>query len=154
MRLTSSNWRVRVATFTSAALLSLTTVAVAALSAALYPRRLPPLHDARVVDVVFGSQPVIWAARLLFVSLACVLAVGGAFVVVSAVARMRNGDWLRRAGPFEVSEARVAELEDEAYFWKSAARDCYDEIERINEADENITTPTETATYDDDYDTI
>lgn len=142
----------RVATLTFATLLSLTTFGVATLSAALYPRRLPPLHDTYLIDVVFGSQPVVWAARLVLVSGAFVLAVGGAFVVVSTLVRMRNGDWLRRAGPFEVSEARVAELEDEAYFWQSAARDYYAEIERIHESDTAIDMFNETATFDDEYD--
>ena len=154
MRLNSPKRTARAATLTSAALASLTTIGVAVLSAALYPRRLPALRDPQVVSVVFDSQPVIWAARLLLVSAAFVLAVGGAFVVASTAVRTRNGDWLKRAGPFEVSEARVAELEDEAYYWQSAARDCYDEIERIHAWDDAPNTPNETATFDDDYDKI
>jgi hypothetical protein len=45
-----------------------------------------------------------WAARLLLVSAAAVLAFGGVFIIASTVIRMKNGEWLRRAGPFEVSE--------------------------------------------------
>jgi hypothetical protein len=33
-----------------------------------------------------------------------VLAFGGIFIVVSIGIRMKNGEWLRRAGPFEISE--------------------------------------------------
>jgi len=34
---------------------------------------------------------------------------------------MKDGDWLRRAGPFEVSETASAEIEGEAEFWRDLA---------------------------------
>jgi hypothetical protein len=61
------------------------------------------------------------AARLLLVSAAGVLAIGGVFIVVSIGIRMRNGEWLRRAGPFEISEGEVGEAEDEIGFWHRTA---------------------------------
>ena len=102
--------------------LSLSAAGLTALCVALFPHHLPTPQNPQVVDVaVFDSRPVIWAARLLLVSVAFVLAVGGAFVVASTVVRMRNGDWLRRAGPFEVSESSVGDLEDDIYLWRSTA---------------------------------
>jgi hypothetical protein len=56
MRLNFSKRTARVTTFTSAAPLSLTTLGVAALSAALFPRRLPPLQGPHVIDVVFDDD--------------------------------------------------------------------------------------------------
>ncbi len=145
----------RAASRTTVAALCLTAVLVAvALCTALFPRHLPTPRNPQVVDVVFDSRPVIWAARLLLVSLAFVLAVGGAFVVASAVARARNGDWLKRAGPFEVSEAVVANLEDQVHLWQSAARDSYEQLDavraRFDEASELI----EQEHLDDDYDKL
>ncbi len=119
------------ASVVAALLLSIVAAGAVGLCAALFPDRLPAPGDPDVIDLVFDSRPVVWAARLLLVSAAFVLAVGGAYVVASTVVRMRNGDWLRRAGPFEVAETVAAELEDQVHFWRSAALDCYDELERI-----------------------
>ncbi len=83
-------------------MLSLTATGAATLCVALFPHHVPTPRDPHVVDLVFDSGPVVWATRLLLVSGAFVLAVGGVYIVASTVARMRNGDWLKRAGPFEV----------------------------------------------------
>jgi len=100
-----------------------------------------------VIDVIFDSRPVICAARLLLVCAAFVLAVGGAFIVSSTVARMRNGDWLKRAGPFEVSETTRAALEHQVHLWQRATHDSHDELEvvqaRLAEAKELIITLTQ-----------
>ena len=121
-------------------------IAVAWFCAALVPGRLPAPQDPQVIDVIFDSRPVIWATRLLLASAAFVLAVGGAFIVSSTVARMRNGDWLKRAGPFEVSESVRTELEDQVHLWQSATRDIHDELEavqsRLDEAEAVIITLT------------
>ncbi len=135
-------------------LLPLTAVGAATLCAALFPHRLPVPQHPQVVDVVFDNRPVIWAARLLVVSAAFVLAVGGAFVVASTVVRMRNGDWLKRAGPFEVSESSVGDLEDDVYLWRSAAYEFHDALERLSEPLNDISAPNKKAATDDDYDKL
>jgi hypothetical protein len=96
--------------------------AVALLVKGLYPADLPQSPSPDFVDNVFDNRGVLWAARLLLVSAAGVLAVGGIFIVVSIGIRMRNGEWLRRAGRFEVSEANVGEAEGEVEYWRRAAR--------------------------------
>ena len=106
------------------------------------------------MNLVFDSRAVIWAARLLLVSAAVVLAVGGAFVVASTVVRMRNGDWLRRAGPFEVSEARVAALKDEVHLWRSAAYDFRDDVEYLREPFGDNDELNQEVNPDDDYDKL
>lgn len=119
------------ATFIAAVSLSAAAVAAALLCATLFPGPLPAPRDPHFVDVVFDSRPVVWAARLLLVSAAFVLAVGGAYIVGSTIVRMRNGEWLKRAGPFEVAETVLADLEDQIRFWRSAALDDQDEIESL-----------------------
>jgi ABC-type uncharacterized transport system permease subunit len=154
MRHSTPNRTARTIATLTAVALSLTAAGVAALCAALFPRHVPTPQDPHVVDVVFESGPVVWAARLLLVSAAFVLAVGGAFVVASVVVRTRNGDWLKRAGPFEVSETSVTELEDEVHFWRSAARDCYDELNRVHKLDEEADKLQDPVLSEDDYDKL
>lgn len=61
-----------------------------------------------------------WAARLLLV-VAAVLAFGGVFIVASTVIRMKNGEWLRRAGPFEVSETAADRMAGQVELWRETA---------------------------------
>jgi hypothetical protein len=109
----------------------LVVVAAAWLCLALFPGPLPTPRHPDFVDNIFDSRAVIWAARLLLVSAAFVLAVGGVFIVASTAIRMRNGDWLRRAGPFEVSETAASELRDQVVLWRSATLDAHEEIEEL-----------------------
>jgi len=96
-------------------------IAVVLLVKGLYPADLPESRNPDFVDNIFDNRGVLWAARLLLVSAAGVLAFGGIFIVVSIGIRMKNGEWLRRAGPFEISEGPLHETEDETDFWKRAA---------------------------------
>lgn len=102
-------------------------LAIALLVKGLYPVDLPESHDPDFVDVVFDNRGVIWAARLLLVSAAGVLAFGGIFIVVSIGIRMRNGEWLRRAGPFEISEESLDRAKDEAGLWHRVAQTSQEE---------------------------
>jgi len=95
--------------------------AVVLLVRGLYPADLPQSPTPDFVDNVFDNRGVLWAARLLLVSAAGVLAFGGIFIVLSIGIRMRNGEWLRRAGPVEVSEEKVGEVEGEVGYWRQAA---------------------------------
>lgn len=109
---------------------------------ALYPDQLPEPANPNFVDNIFDSRAVIWAARLLLVSAAVVLALGGVYIIVSTIIRMRNGEWLKRAGPFEVSEAAVTEIEDQFEFWRNAALNGQQELaqlrKRLRKSDELI----------------
>lgn len=90
------------------AAVALVAIAVAGLCIALYPAPLPTPPEAGYVDNIFDNRVIVWIARLTLVLTALVLAVAGAFAVASAVVRMRHGHWLRRVGPFEISERAVA----------------------------------------------
>lgn len=115
------------------ALIVATAAGIVLLVKGLYPADLPRSTSPDFVDNFFDNRGVLWAARLLLVSAAGVLAVGGVFIVVSIGIRMRNGEWLRRAGPFEVSEASVGEAEGEAEHWRRAANANREETVRLRE---------------------
>jgi hypothetical protein len=96
-------------------------IAIVLLVKGLYPADLPASQNPDFIDNVFDNRGVLWAARLLLVSAAGVLACGGVFIVVSIGIRMKNGEWLRRAGPFEISESPLGQAEDETDYWRRAA---------------------------------
>lgn len=102
-------------------LIAVCAIALVLLVKGLYPADLPESRNPDFVDNVFDNRGVLWAARLLLVSATGVLAFGGIFIVVSIGIRMKNGEWLRRAGPFEISEGPLDEAEEEADFWHRAA---------------------------------
>lgn len=118
------------------AVVGLGLVAVCALAGVLlvkglYPVDLPQNRNPDFVDNVFDNRGVLWAARLLLVSAAAVLAVGGIFIVGSIGIRMKNGEWLRRAGPFEISEGKLNQAEDELDYWHRTALDRRREIDHL-----------------------
>lgn len=117
-------------------------VALALLVKALYPVDLPVRKSPNFIDTIFDNRLVVWAARLLLVSAAAVLAFGGVFIAGSIGIRMKNGHWLRRAGPFEISEKAVEEIEGQFEFWRDAALEGQAEIaqlkEQLQESDELI----------------
>lgn len=107
--------------------------AAALLIKGLYPTDLPSAKDPAFIDSIFHNRAVIWAARLLLISTAAVLAFGGLFIVVSMGIRVRNGEWLRRAGPFEVSEPAVGEIEGQLAHWRTDAAVKQEEIAELTE---------------------
>ncbi len=112
------------------------------LAKGLYPVDLPAMKDPNFIDIIFDNRGVLWTARLLLVSAAVVLAFGGFFIVRSTAIRMKNGEWLRRAGPFEVSEITMREIEGQLDRWHTAALAGQEEVadltERLEKADEVI----------------
>lgn len=123
-------------------LIALGVIGIALLAIGLYPADLPLKRNPDFIDIVFDNRGVIWAARLLLVSAAAVLAFGGLFIVASTGIRMKNREWLRRAGPFEISETAVSEVERQLDQWRIAARarqKKVDELtERLDESEELI----------------
>lgn len=104
--------------WTAIGLLVVAAIGIGLLVRGLYPVDLPASQDPDFIDNVFDNRLVLLAARLLLVSAAGVLAFGGAFIAVSIGSRMKNREWLRRAGPFEISEAPVGRAEGEVDFWR------------------------------------
>jgi hypothetical protein len=96
-------------------------VAIALLATGLYPTDLPNSPNPDFLDTIFDNRGVLWAARMLLVSAAAVLAFGGFFIALSIGMRMKNREWLRRAGPFEISEGRLEQATAEVGFWRRAA---------------------------------
>ncbi|HEX6602659.1 MAG TPA: hypothetical protein VF030_08450 [Solirubrobacterales bacterium] len=108
-------------------------VAMVLLVKGLYPADLPESRNPDFVDNVFDNRGVLWAARMLLVSAAGVLAFGGIFIVLSIGIRMKKGEWLRRAGPFEISEGDLKKSEDEVEFWCRAALTSREEATSLRE---------------------
>lgn len=109
-------------------LLVVATIGIGLLAKGLYPVDLPESRNPDFVDNVFDNRAVLLAARLLLVSAAAVLAFGGLFIVVSIGNRMKNGEWLRRAGPFEISGGKLAQAEEEIDFWQREALASEEEV--------------------------
>jgi hypothetical protein len=108
----------------------------------LYPADLSPRTDSDFVNSIFHNKGVILAARLLLVSAAVVLAVGGVYIVLSVAIRMKKGEWLRKAGPFEIAETDVSDIESQIEKWRAAAEAGEEEVDeltkRIEDSDELI----------------
>jgi len=86
------------------------------------------------LDNIFNDGMVLWAARLLLISVAFVLAIGGVYVIVSTLVRMKNREWLRRAGPFEVSELPIEALAGQVDYWREQAWARQREVELAEQA--------------------
>jgi hypothetical protein len=99
----------------------------------LVPTDLPPDKGSNFVDTVFHNKGVVLAARLLLVSAVVVLAVGGVFIVSSIVMRMRNREWLKRAGPFEIGDAELRDVDSEAEQWRAIADSSREEVKELTE---------------------
>lgn len=62
------------------------------LLAGLFPSDLAQPSDPTVADIVFLNRGVIWVSRLLLVSAAVVLAMGGVFIAVSIRRELQRAD--------------------------------------------------------------
>jgi hypothetical protein len=113
-------------------LLMVVGLAILLLVKGLYPADLPESRNPDFVDNIFDNRGVLWAARLLLVSAAGVLAFGGVFIVVSIGIRMKNEEWLRRAGPFEISEP-LGKTKDEINDWRQAALTNQEEVANLRQ---------------------
>ncbi len=107
----------------------------------LTPADLPPSSPS-FVDSTFHNKGVVLAARLLLVSAAVVLAVGGIYIVASTIRRMANREWLRKAGPFEIPDTAVSEVEGQLEQWRQMAQTGEEEIadltEELRESEEMV----------------
>lgn len=115
------------------ALFAVAVAAIVVLGKGLYPADLPPNPSPDFIDNIFDNRGVLWVARLSLVSAAGVLAFGGIFIVLSIGTRVSNGEWLRRAGPFEVSEGRLEQAGTESEFWRRAALEHLEEADNLRE---------------------
>jgi hypothetical protein len=106
---------------------------VAFLVIGLAPTDLPPDKGSNFVDTVFHNKGVVLAARLLLVSAVVVLAIGGVFIVTSIAMRMRNREWLKRAGPFEIGGPEWRDVESEVEHWRAIAVASQEEVAELKE---------------------
>lgn len=102
-------------------LLVVAAIGIALLIKGLYPADLPKSPNPDFIDNVFANRAVLLSARLLLVAAAGVIGLGGIFIAVSIGHRTKNREWLRRAGPFEISEGKLVQAEAEIHFWQQQA---------------------------------
>lgn len=78
----------------------------------MFPGDVPERENPSYLDVIFQSRFVVFAARLLVFSAALVLLLGAIYLASSTIVRIKRGQWLRRAGPFEseLAEARTGSV--------------------------------------------
>lgn len=98
---------------------------------ALCPADLPRDPGSGFLDTIFHNKGVVLAARLLLVSGAVVLAVAAIYIIWSIVIRIRKGEWLRKAGPFEISEIALKDLESQIETWREEALSGQKEIKEL-----------------------
>lgn len=75
-----------------------------------------------VWETIFASPLVVVAARVVILSAAAILLLAALYIAISIVYRMRHGQWLHRAGPFE---AHLAERGEGAVDNRGAARELF-----------------------------
>jgi hypothetical protein len=66
--------------------------------------------DLTVLELLFDSDATLLIGRLLIIAAAVVMLACGLFVLGSIAVRIRHGHWLKRAGPFEVSETTAGQV--------------------------------------------
>jgi hypothetical protein len=99
----------------------------------IYPDDVVEPDDADFLDNIFANKFVLFAARLVLFSLALVAFFAAGFAILSVVQWIKNGQWLRRAGPFEVAEQAVSTLQDQIDLWKGIAESTGQELEELRE---------------------
>lgn len=106
----------------------------------LYPTGHPLPKNPNFIDAIFANNLVLFAARLVLLSAAGVLAVASVFIVISFWKRGKAGHWMSRFGPFETQA--VEDLQGALEFWQNAwqeANDTRQALEqRIQESDETM----------------
>jgi hypothetical protein len=86
-------------------------LAIVLLVKGLYPADLPESQSPDFVDNIFDNRGVLWAARLLLVSAAGVLAFGGVFIW-RQVARSKEEEVADLRERLERSEILIGELRE------------------------------------------
>jgi len=75
----------------------------------MFPSTVPEKSNPGYLDVIFQSRFVVFAARMVVFSAALVLLLGSIYIASSMIVRIKRGQWLRRAGPFESELAEAQE---------------------------------------------
>lgn len=99
----------------------------------IWPDQVPQRRDPGWLDSIFASKSVLFATRAVLFCVAIVVSFGAVYTVVSIVKRMRSGHWLRRVGPFEVSEEAVSDLKQAYEAQRELAESAQEEIVQLKE---------------------
>jgi hypothetical protein len=97
----------------------------------IYPAHVQEKASPGFVDNIFGSNLVVFAARLTLLSAALVLAFAGGYIVLSIISWIKHRQWLTKMGPFEVSREAIEQLQGMVELWREHATEQANEIERL-----------------------
>jgi hypothetical protein len=101
----------------------------------IYPDDVVEPTNADFLDNIFANEFVLFAARLVLFAAGAVAFFAAFFAILSVIQWIKNRQWLRRAGPFEVAEATaaVADLKGEIEFWRGLAESSGEELEDLRQ---------------------
>lgn len=99
----------------------------------IYPAHIHEKANPGFIDNIFDSGLVVFAARLVLLSAALVLAFAGAHIVVSIVSWVKHKQWLTKFGPFEVSREAIEQLQGLAQFWQEQALQQANEVQQLQQ---------------------
>jgi nitrogen fixation/metabolism regulation signal transduction histidine kinase len=99
----------------------------------IYPGQLAEKANPGFLDNVFNNNLVVFAARLVLVSSALVLAFLGAHLIWSVVRWFRLGHLVTKLGPLQVSEHAVQTLRAELEFWRGQASALNDQVQALTD---------------------
>jgi hypothetical protein len=97
----------------------------------IYPENVQEKANPGFIDNIFGSNLVVFAARLTLLSAGLVLAFAGGYIVLSIVSWIKHRQWLTKMGPFEVSREAIEQLQGVVELWREHATEQANEIERL-----------------------
>jgi hypothetical protein len=99
----------------------------------IYPTHLHEKTNPGFIDNVFGTNLVIFAARVILLSAGGVLAVAAVFIVISFWKRGKAGHWMSKFGPLETQA--VENLEGVVAQWQQWWQE---EFQRRTELEERV----------------
>lgn len=73
-----------------------------------FPQHIDQKTNAGWVDLIVSNQYVVFAIRIVVISLALVLLFAGVYITISILMRTWRREWLHKAGPFEAELAERA----------------------------------------------
>lgn len=79
-----------------------------------FPQHIDQKTNAGWVDLIVSNQYVVFAVRIVILSLALVLLFAGVYITISILMRIYRREWLHKAGPFEaeISDDDLREVQE------------------------------------------
>ena len=108
--------------------------------------------NASWLDLIFSNQYVVFAARIVLISLALVLLFAGIYISTSIFMRMYRKEWLKKAGGLEaaITERAADQVDESREEYEAVINDLMRENEELTNLLEQATSQLEEETEHDD----